>query len=103
MGRTMTDNSPPDRGQIAGKITSKPNNGYGIWEITSGITSAECVSHLLLKNCPKIVEKCGFDTPANAARTAAVFGGIITTGLGVAFFVNKLRNLHSSQDQKITR
>lgn len=81
----------------------KDTNGYGIWEITAGITSAESVSHLLLKKCPQIVEKCGFDTLANTARTTAVFSGVITTGLGVAFFVHKLRNHHYVQKQERTR
>jgi hypothetical protein len=83
-------------------MTTEPNDGYGIWEISAGIASAGYVSHLLLKNFPKIVESCGFDTLANTARTAAVFSGIITTGFGVAFYSNKLRNRHR-QGQEMTR
>ncbi len=99
----MTNDSLQGTSQKSGERTSKSNNRYGIWEITAGITAAECFSHLLLKNCPKIVEKCGFDTLANTARTAMVFSGIITTGLGVAFFVNRLRTRSYSQEQKMIR
>jgi hypothetical protein len=78
-------------------------DGYGAWEITAGITSAEYVSHLLLKKCPKLVEKCGFDTLANTTRTAVVFSGIITTGLGVAFCVHRLRSRYYSGEQGISQ